>query len=228
MAHVLTVQSIRQHVRDYYDLDVADVPDALVDRWISSGWTKIIRFRSDWPGLEATADLAVSALVYEYNKPLADISHIEGPERQLMRMTTQEARRRFIRGGVLDPADKPVAFSEFASKIRLWPTPLTEAQYEVTGFRRALNPMEAAITAPIDLPHEDLSEALVAYVLHRAALREAENEQAEAFLLAFEDTLRLVAKDELDIHTTRPVIINSRRSHSRGLPDRLRYADGWD
>ncbi len=69
---------------------------------------------------------------------------------------------------------------------------------------------------------------LVSFVLGKAALREDEGQQAESFTRAFEDGLRLVAKSETDTATTAPFVINSGRTRTYHLPDRLRYADGWE
>lgn len=233
MSHNLTVVDIRNHVRDYFDADVEDVPDRLIDRWISEGWGKIVRYRRNWPGFEANAEIRTIANVTTYPAPLKDVTTIDGPERQLARMDDNEARRRFIVGGVEHVADKPRAFSVWGGQLRLWPTPNAVFVLKVSGYRAPINPLERPATESIDLPHPDASEMLLAWVMYRAALREAEEEQAADYKDSFSQGMQLLAKDETDAPSYAPVVMNSRLRPPLAigadvLLDRLRYADGWE
>lgn len=230
MSHNLTVVDIRKHVRDYFDVDVEDVPDRLIDRWISEGWGKIVRYRRNWPGFEATAEITTIANVTTYPAPLKDITTIDGPERQLSRMDDNEARRRFIVGGVEQPADKPRAFSVWGGQVRLWPAPNAVYVLKVSGYRAAINPLESSPDIPIDLPHVDAVEMLLDWVMYRAARREAEDTQAADYLDSFSQGMQLLAKDETDAPSFAPVVMNSRRSPALDpqLPARLRFQDGWE
>lgn len=233
MAHDLSVTAIRDHVREYFDVDVEDMSDRLIDRWINEGWGKVVRFRSNWPGFEATAEIRTIADVGAYPAPLKDITTIDGPDRQLARMDDNEARRRFIVGGVEDTADKPRAFSIWGGKIRLWPTPNAEYVLQVSGYRAPISPLERTPSEVIDLPHPDASEMVLAWVMYRAALREAEEEQAADYKDSFSQGMQLLGKDETDAPSYAPVVMNSRQSSNLGidsplLPNRLRFADGWE
>jgi hypothetical protein len=168
-----------------------------------------------------------------YPSPLKDITTIDGPDRQLARMDDNEARRRFIVGGVEEVADKPRAFSVWGGKLRLWPTPNAEYTLQVSGYRAAINPLERPPSEVIDLPHPDASEMVLAWVMYRAALREAEDEQAADYKDSFSQGMQLLSKDETDAPSYTPVVLNSRRSTTLGidapiLPERLRFADGWE
>lgn len=232
MPHALTVSAIRDHVRDYFDVDTDDVPNRLIDRWISEGWGKIVRYRSNWPGFQTTAEIRTISAVVDYPTPLKDITTIDGPDSQLARMDDNEARRRFIVGGIEDPADKPRAFSVWNGRIRLWPAPNAEYILKVSGYRAPTNPLERPDTENIDLPHVDAVEMLLDWVMYRAALREGENEQAADYRDSFSQGMQLLAKDETEAPSYAPVVLNSRISPPLGiytpLPDRLRYADGWE
>lgn len=228
----MTLVDIRTYVRDYFDLDSEDLPDRLVDRWVSEGWGKIVRFRPNWPGYQEEAVLNVVANTPSYPSPLKDIESVEGPERFLIQLDTSSAERRFIRGGIEDPADRPVAFSVYNGLIRLWPTPSADAAYAIRGQRAAVNPLNVQVTDPIDLPHPDAVEMLVAWVLYRTALRESETETAAAYLDSFTQGMQLLAKDETDSPAFQPIVLNSQKATPMGistyLPDRLRYDDGWE
>lgn len=230
----MSLQDIRDYVRDYFDIDSEDLPDRLLDRWVSEGWGKIVRYRPNWPGFQAFAELTVDTQTSIYAMPLKDIESIEGPDRFLIPLDPAMAERRFIRGGVEDPAGVPVAFSVYGNQIRLWPSPSAVATYKVRGQRAAVNPLDNAANpeAVIDLPHPDAVEMLVAWVLSRAALRESEDEQAAKYEEHFSQGMQLLAKDELDSSVYTPIVLGSIPAPRLGLdaflPDRLRFADGWE
>lgn len=233
MADTMTVQTVRDYVRGYFDLDSTDLPDLMVDRWISEGWTKIVRYRPNWPGFQATVALAVTATLAEYPSPLKDIESVEGPDRYLIQMSPTEAERRFVRGGVADPAGVPVAFSVYAGKVRLWPVPSVTRNYTLRGQRAGVNPLNSPATDPIDLPTPDAVEMLLAWTLARAAVRQSELDTAEVYKMAFVEGMQLLAKDETDTNAFVPIVLNSLPAYGRNgldsyMPDRLRFQDGWD
>lgn len=232
MSHELTLASIRAHVRTYFDVDSDDMPDSLLDRWTSEGWGKIVRFRRNWPGFQAEGQITTVSGAAVYAPPLKDITTIDGPDRQLAGMADDEARRRFIRNGVQDPADKPRAWSIWAGKLRLWPTPNGAYTLLISGFRAAVNPLERPPTEAIDLPHPDAAEMLLNWVMYRAAEREAEVEQAADYRDSFSQGMQLLSKDETDAPSFSPIVLNGRPAQSLGLsfdlPSRLRYQDGWE
>lgn len=233
MASEMSLVDIRTYVRDYFDLDEEDLPDRLVDRWVSEGWGKIVRYRPNWPGFQTETTLTVTTTASVYPSPLKDIESIEGPDRFLVQLDSSYAERRFIRGGIEDPAGEPVAYSVYAGQIRLWPAPAQAGTYIVRGQRAAANPLDNPNpAAPIDLPHPDAVEMLVAWVLSRTALRESEDETAEKYENHFAQGMQLLAKDELDSTAFTPIVLNSIPDVPRGLstylPDRLRFADGWE
>jgi len=233
----MTVREVRDYVRDYFDLDADDLADRLLDRWISEGWGKIVRYRPNWPGFQSTVQLAVVAAttlvpVAEYPLPLKDIESIEGPDRYLVQLDPASAERRFIRGGVADPAGTPVAYSVYGGKVRLWPAPSIARSYTMRGQRAAVNPLNGSATDVIDLPTVDAIEMLLAWVLARAAVRESELETAQLYEAAFAQGMQLLAKDETDTSAFTPIVLNSIPAAGQGLgaylPDRLRFADGWE
>lgn len=229
----MTLADIRTYVRDYFDLDTEDLPDRLIDRWVSEGWGKIVRYRPNWPGFQTATELAVEPTTSTYPSPLKDIESIEGPDRFLVHLDAASAERRFIRGGIEDPADKPVAFSVYANSIRLWPTPSAAGTYVVRGQRAAVNPLaDNNPNAPIDLPHPDAVEMLVAWVIARVALRESELETAQKYEDHFAQGMQLLAKDETDSPSFTPIVLGSVAPVPLGmstyLPDRLRFDDGWE
>lgn len=234
MAHEMTLADLRTFVRAYFDLDVSDLPDTLIDRWVSEGWRNIVRFRPNWPGFEDTTSLVVVAGTHTYAMPAAikDIISLEGPDRFLIQLSSEQAERRFIRGGILEPAGPPVAYSVFERQVRLWPTPSTSKSYTLRGYRDPVNPLTGGISDPIDLPHADATELLVSWLVHKAAIREAEAATAAAYLDAFTQGLQLLAKDETDTPPSEPIVLNSVPAVPTGLntllPDRLRFADGWE
>lgn len=234
MPHEMTLVDVRTYVRSYFDLDVADLPDLLVDRWVSDAWGKVTRYRPDWPGFEDTTTLTVVAGTHTYAMPtvMKDIISLEGPDRFLIHLSPDEAERRFIRGGILDPAGVPLAYSVFERQVRLWPTPNVSRSYALRGYRDPVNPLTVADSTALDLPHADATELVLAWVLHKTAIREGEMDTAAEYKDAFINGLQLLAKDETDAPPAGPIVLNSQPVSPVGLstylPDRLRYADGWE
>lgn len=226
MANELTVQGIRDQLREYFDLGEDDLPDRLVDRWISEGWGKIVRYRPNWPGFEKVVTLTVTATVNEYPVPLKDIASIETPQRQLVRMAHDQAQQRFARNGSVDPPGTPLVYSVYGGQLRFWPAPGVEESYTLRGYRAPMNPLANPTTDPIDLPHPDAAEMLLAWVIYRAAIREAEAETAADYKDSFSQGMQLLAKDEVDSPSFTPIVLNSQPPYgatiSDYLPDRLR------
>lgn len=226
MASSLTVQGIRDSVREYFDLEADDLPDRLVDRWISEGWGKIVRYRPNWPGFEGVYTLPAVAAQAEYVNPLKDIVSIESPTRQLVRMAHDQAQHRFARDGVVDPPGKPIVYSVYGGKLRFWPAPSAAGSYVLRGYRSPINPLDAVATDPIDLPHPDAAEMLMAWVIYRTAIREAETETAAEYKDSFSQGMQLLAKDEVDSPGFTPIVLNSQPAYGGTLneyfPDRLR------
>lgn len=224
----LTVEGIRESVRDYFDLDVEDLPDRMIDRWISEGWGKIVRYRPNWPGYEAEATIEVDpgAGAAEYDNPMKDIVSVTSPNRQLVRMSHEQAIHRFRRDGVEDPPGTSNVYSVYAGKLRFWPQPGAVGSYVVHGYRAPVNPIGMPTSDPIDLPHPDAGEILLAWVIYRAATREAEAETAAEYKDTFSQGLQLLAKDEVDSPGFTPIVLNSQPAYGgtlqEYLPDRLR------
>lgn len=228
----MNLVDLRAYVRDYFDLDAEDLPDRLLDRWVSEGWGKIVRYRPNWPGFQSVTQLTVVAGTHTYPVPVKDIEMIDGPERQLVQLDATSAERRFIQGGILVPAGPPVAFSVYNGQVRLWPTPAVGGTYVVRGQRSAINPLDQEPTITIDLPHPDAIEMLLDWVMARCAIREAEDSTAAKYEEHFAQGMQLLAKDELDSPSFTPIVLGSIPATPMGLssylPDRLRYADGWE
>lgn len=222
----MNLQDFRNYPRAYLDLDVEDIPDTLIDRWAQEGSRRISRLKKNWPFYEASTTIPVGEGEVEYLVLLKDITSIEGPDGPLLRMDASEAERRYWDGTRYAAPNRPQAFSVWANKVRIWPTP--DADYSLTarGFRFARDWVAEGAGATPDMP-EDFDEVLLAWIMSNAYLHQDEPEQAAIQKAKFDEGLRALAEDELAAPTFTPIVLNSVRGGSRnGLPNALRF-DGW-
>lgn len=223
----MNLQDYRNYVRDYLDLDVEDLPDRLIDRWVEEGFRRIARHRGNWPFYEATTSVIVSPTAgSEYIVLMKDITAVEGPDGALLRMAASEAERRYWNGTSYDAPNRPQSFSVWANKVRIWPEPDTTYTLTVRGYRYPRDWMAEGSGATPDLP-EDFDEVLLAWVMHKAYIHQDEPEQGMVQKATFDEGLAVLAKDELRAPTFTPIVLNSVRSGGgNGLPSALRL-DGW-
>lgn len=188
------IGQIRTYVREFLDLEVEDVSDLLIDTWISEGYRKIVRPTKRQKHFEATWTIVTVAGTATYERPesLDEVGSIEGPWGMLEYLDEGAARQRFHRFQAIPQTGWPDAWSEHAGQIKLWPVPDAEHELTITGWRKPANWMAGGAGAVPDFD-EDMEDALLAWVMHKAYTHQDDPEMAAAevqrFAAAIEEAL---------------------------------------
>jgi hypothetical protein len=204
----ITRQAIQTHVFNYFDADHEDIPTNLIDRWISEGFSKIVRRIKKWKGYESTVVLIFPAGVDTTASPLATIAGLlRDDDKGILRHYSVEE----IATAYPPPhtAGIPEVWSEHGGNITVLPPPLLQTTYLAWGYRAAIDPLTIAPTTDIDLPSSDAEDILLSFVMYRACLHQAEFEQAAPYKAEFEESLRTLAMSESHAPVAVPIVLNS-------------------
>lgn len=153
----MTVQQLRDYVRDFLDTDEEEIPDSLLDVWRNEATARIQRTISPWSFYETLWSVTTDqqTIAFDYFDPEIDmVTSVEAPNWTLRYVPHQLAVGRYAWG---DPTGVPQEFSvarteSSGQQIVLWPSPSQSATYVIRGYR-----VPADVTDPsgtIDLPGE--------------------------------------------------------------------------
>lgn len=150
----MTVQDLRDFVRNFLDTDAIDLPDPLLDVFRREATTRVLRASQKWRFLqtEQTLTTVVNQASYDLgllSKPMERVTGVQGSTYAL-----QERPHEMARGywGLAPSSSNPNVYSVYDGSIWLWPPPSSVTQYVLTGFRKPLD-VTAAGDSP-DLPDD--------------------------------------------------------------------------
>ena len=223
-----TLQSIRDYVRAYMDLDESDLADNLIDAWCSEGSLLIERSEKRWPFYEKVWTLTTAVGQADYTIATAvgsdvrEIVAMSGPQWELMWIDRADADRRWPRND--SSTGDPVAWSTWGTTaIRLHPTPSSATTVLVRGYREPSDWVAAGAGASPDFPDE-LHPTLIAFVMARAYLQQEDEELAQQNMRIFEASLDAFKRRIVDTPGFQPLVLNGRHYWGySNLPGRLRY-----
>lgn len=203
-SNAMTLQDMRDFVRDALETDSTDLPDSILDRYIIDGSNRVDGFTTDWQFRAVDYTFDVSANTQSYNvkgatlasgitKPLARIIDLRGPNWSLAPKDHAHMRSRYRLSSTT--TGTPSAYSLWGNAIYLWPTPSASDTYSITGYRQA-DDWVSTNAAP-DFP-DDMHELIAWWALNRAHAREGDPQMADFYRQEFEREL----KRRADVYTT--------------------------
>lgn len=223
-----TLQSIRDYVRSYMDLDESDLADTLIDAWCSEGSLLIEKAEKRWPFYETSWTLSTVADQQDYTITTAigtnvrEVVAITGPRWDLLWIDRGAADWRWPQN--VETTGEPTHWSQWGTtSLRLHPTPSAAVQLTVRGYRTATDWVATGAGTSPDFPAE-LHPTLMAFVMARAYLQQEDEDLAQQNMQIFEASLDAFRRRITDTPGNQPLILNSRRSHySPFLGSRLRF-----
>lgn len=212
------------------DLEPDDLPDSLLDRWMSEGFQRIMRRAQRWPHLEVSETITTTAGTQTAALgEVARIRAIHGPRGELLWMDEADARQKFWNVTTPVPAGWPRAWSEWGDGIMVWPEPDSAYLLTVLGYRSPSVAWVGVAGAEPDMP-ERYHEVLLSWVMYRTYQQQDDLDNAQIEKGAFEEGLSEMTGDDLSTPSASAgMVLGGNKSSGRAtLNSRLPYDDGWE
>lgn len=217
----LTRQLLRQYVREYFDLDITELPDSLVDIFLDDGFRRAKRATARWPFYEFAGSFTTSPGVAAYTITGVDINllsidRLVGEDFNLTWVDPNKAEATWLPDN--ETAGKPRRFSIWGNAIRLWPKPDAAYDIFVRGYKQAKWAEDAG--AIPDIP-EEFHELIGTWAVSRTAAQQDDPDGAQLHRNDFYAGLTELKRQYTNTGPG-PLVMNSERTRT-GLPERIAY-----
>lgn len=226
----MTLQNMRDHVRNHMDLDVTDLPDAVVDQFLKEGYAIVVRREPRWPFFQGswTYNTVAGTRDVPFTTIGADVDsviQIMAPQWLLREMNRDVGDKLYPTNYVT--AGQPTTWARWGSTptLRLYPTPDGIYTLNIRGFQKADTTWFAVASGagtPAQLP-DDLHMALCQWGLYRAYLQQDDPLGASNQKDVFHEYLALMEEDFRSPRSQQPLVLGGGVRPSRFLPERLPY-----
>lgn len=218
---VLSVQDIRDFVRNSLDTDITELPNALLDSYIYDASQRIDNFSRTWAFRAVDYSFTTTVNVSSYSldtyaglaggaAPLQDVVDVRGPNFSLLPRDHRKMRESF-RASQTNTAAQSQWFTVWGRTLYLWPAPSLASVYSVTGYRQATDWITTS-SAP-DFPTE-FNDLLKSWALNRAYAFLDDPEMSAFFRDEFETELHKRSRRYLEGNDTQPLILNAGSAQS--------------
>lgn len=219
----LNLQQIRDYVRSHLDIEIEDLPDAVLDVFIAEGFHRCFRAERRLPFYRKRWDLTTTASTSAYEltsiaEDIEEIAAIQGPRYNLRWIGADEADRAFPLN-VTSEAE-PYFFTVEGDTLYLYPTPNDAYNLVVKGYRTPADLIAGGTGAEPDLP-VDLHNTVATWALARAYGQQDDPEMASMYERQFADEINLFRRRLNSMPMQQPIVLNG--GSGVGTPSRLRY-----
>ena len=137
----MNLQSLRDYIRVQLDMDEEELPNALLDSYLSEAFLRTISMENRWPFYESRWDVAKIAdtpnVALPPNVDPAGIVSLQDRSNgyRLMQVAMELAEDSFV--GMWSTSSNPMYYSLYGSEIVLWPGPPSDLarEYYLRGYR---------------------------------------------------------------------------------------------
>lgn len=218
----MTLQDMRDFVRNALDTDSTDLPDSLLDRYIADGSNRVDEHSSRWSfraidysfatvANQQAYDIRSAARVSGITYPIIDIVDVRGPNWSLSPKDHAASRARWRRTS-LTTNQNPSEFSLWGDSIYLWPAPTGGTTISITGYRDAIDWI--SLNSTPDFPG-DFHELIAWWALNRGHAREGDPQMADFYRGEFEATLQKRADAWMTGLDAQPLVIGESGSREQ-------------
>lgn len=220
----MNLSDIRSKVRTITDMDIADLPNDLLDMYAKDGYERMIALERRWPFFQKSYSLSTVANQREYL--ISSIGTGDALEITSVVDTTNGGQRltliahedaEAVWNGSSDLTGRPLHFSIWESRIHLWPKPNAVYSLSLRGYRKPVD-WTADTSTAVDAD-DRLHQAIVYYVVAQVYQLQEDVELATFYRNSFDEAVRLVASDIMRPSSHRPLILSGSRFHET--------QDGW-
>jgi len=213
-----TVAEFRSWLREYGQVDTADVSDTMIDTWLKEGVRVVAQARADWPHFEAIGTITTADGTASYafptntdggssNSTFRSIVSVQAPNWYLGWIGHREAQEQYLASSGSNEG-VPLFWSTWGSKIYLWPVPDAIYTLNVRGYRKLYTWYASAASTP-DLPDE-FEDALQEWLLVKFYLQQNDSDMATNHRRNFEFLLEQIAHDQVR-GPQFPIVLNGGR-----------------
>lgn len=221
----LTLQEIRDQVRNTVELDETDIPNSILDLFVQEGFDRIARDSRRWSFYEDEFTFTTTASQGSYSfasidSTLAEVDAIEHDSWLCLPISHQLATGQYAGS---DVTGTPTNFSVWNSKLFLWPVPDEVLTIEVRGYRSPTDWIAQGAGATPDVPVE-FHPLIVLWALHRAYLQQDDQASGQMLRQMFGEQFKVLKDDYTRAYVAEPSIVGAVHGRSFSmLPPRLRY-----
>lgn len=204
----MTLQQIRDYVRDHMDLEEDDLPNHVLDTFIREGSRRIERADAHWPFYQAITTFTLSPeqgriKLAEVADDLDKLVLLKRGDDQLLRyvgvrelMQLRETRR-----------SRPTYWTQWGDTLIFWPTPDTEAEIQLLYYRRPHDWVADGAGGVPDMP-EELHEAIASWALAHAYAQQEDPEMAALYIQKWQDQLTTFKRTINEMPLEQPIVLN--------------------
>lgn len=199
----MSLQAIRDYVREHLDIEVEDLEDVVLDRFISQGFDRVVQYEQRWPFYETTSTLTLtvgSTTPVPATLKRVDALVLDGTK--LTWISTDEAVVAFN-----GQSGTPTRWSQWGDQLMFFPTPDQAFVVTYFGYRNPVDWLSGGAGATPDVP-ELLHHTIALWALHRAYGQQEDLEQAALFQGEFEQELNAFARRLVEMPLERPLVLN--------------------
>lgn len=218
----LTLGDIRTFVRTHMDLDVEDLPDAVLDIFIREGSKRVEQAESRWPFYETFGVLTTTPGVADYDITTELNDNFD----QLVSLTSSDGPLTWVGADqftylALDSGTAiPTHFSQWGQTLSLWPTPNSAYSLGARYYRLPGDWTAAGAGGTPDLP-DQLHNTVAVWALAKAYAQQEDPEMAQLYERQFADELQTFRRRIAETPHPQPLILNGGSRVRRW--GRLRY-----
>lgn len=219
----LNLEQIRAFVRGHMDIDVEDLPDAVLDVFIREGSKRIEHAEKRWPfyarrwtytTVNGTDEVPLSSIAAD----IGQIQAIRGPRWRLKYIGMDVAETVWPENSV--SSGDPSHWSVEGDTLFLWPIPGDGVTLQIRGYRTATDWVAGGAGAVPDMP-SDLHNTVAVWALSRAYEQQDDPEMAGLFERKFNDEINLFRRRIHDMPPAQPLVMSGR--HAPTGPLRMRF-----
>lgn len=224
---MLNLEQIRAFVRGHMDIEVEDLPDAVLDVFIREGSKRIERAEKRWPFYAKRWTYSTVADTDEVDftdigTDVSQIQAIKGPRWRLKYIGMDIADEVFPEN--ITSTSEPTYWSVENETLFLMPVPDGAYSLQIRGYRKAADWMAGGAGAVPDLP-VDLHNTVATWALAKAYAQQDDPEMASVYERQFADELNLFRRRMHDTPPAQPLVANGGFGSERSL-GRMRYS--WE
>ena len=234
----MNISEMRTYVRSILDIDSSDISDDILNRFIGEGYDQVVYSEKRWVFYETEVTFSTVAGTSDYDLKtngailttgLRDIAALRTDDHVLTYIGRDD-------GDVVYPLNSNSTgdvyyFSNWAEKVRLYPTPSSTQTIYVRGYAKpsafGVGSVDTAVPTDFDDPFHIL---FATYAVARAYEQQEDPQMAQQYYSVFARELDNLRARYLDSPAPQPLVLNSRNvsrwSSQSILPDRLRYS--WE
>lgn len=245
----LTVQNIRDYVRNFIQVTSDDLPDTLIDSWTQEAYDDLVGHDIRWPwfefgGQDAANNYTINLVSGQQNYPLPPIV-VQGyscpvDPKKILAVAGQHWELTYIGQTMLEETfpkafvtntNEPTAWSEWGQTgITVWPVPIVSSyQILLRGYREPVDFVSLGAGGVIDGPNE-FGTAIQQYALSNGWAQQSDLQQAAYWMQNYIAAQDRIQRKYMSAPLAEGLVLNGGRV-IRDTPPRLRFPfdaiSGW-